>query len=668
MPIPIIPSTPYGDIQPHWTPYLDALDEWTERICAAELTPPVRPFLYQPAGDVEVVRQRVDEHPGMRESIVGAAEQHLSGDLPSPSAEGDSPHPMRPWIGNALVCANAWLISGDNRFADRAWEIVQLAMVWPEWIAIEHKPLTIDLRSASLVRSLALIRDRLAGTLDSVQTNELESFLAGEVVRYVSICDAHTEWWTHCTHNWRTVVCGGYGTAALSVMQALPGDVLTRALRHSAIGAFVVLDSGDPDGGWFEGVSYWKYGIGEAIEFIDALRNASLGAVDILTHPYLQKTGDFGLYLTWPDGRVYDWGDCGERVNATQLMARLAGVTGRGDWQEYCRRFPTQPSLDTLFWEDPDLAPVPLDTLPKVKCFRGTEVGVLRTGWADDDVIVGVKAGESTANHSHLDIGSFAIVAGGKTLVGDGGHWDYAFGEYFFDNDGPRWDYPGLATECHSTLLIDGQGQKYGSEYRGVIAGSGSFPSVGGYPGWSYITVDATDAYPQLKRFVRYILLIEPDTVVVVDDLRSTGDRVRYGWRAILPNPMRRKSTESDQIPDWPVWTSRHPDDGPALTLRWLTPLDDTGLIVEETTLDAIYRSRGGTSNHTTKMLTVSPMIRARETMLAVAMRVGRDGTYIEPEVIAEAAYRSLRIVVQTNAGPRVWSIMEGDPGIQAFT
>ncbi len=661
-----IPSTPYGDIEPHWRPQLDALDAWCDGIASDAIPIPKRPFLYQPPGDVDAVRNRVDEHAGLRDGIVKAATDALTGDLPDPAlAVTETYRPMSPWISRMVSCSNAWLLTGDNRFAERAWEIAEVGMIWPNWIGPEHQPLTLDLRSAAVVRSFAVMRDRLDGWLDTARRDRLIAYLVGETRRFVEISDAHSEWWTYSTHNWRTVLDGSYGIAALSVMDSLPDDLLRRALKHGMIGSFVILDNGDVDGGWFEGVSYWRYGIGEAVEFIDALHRATDGAVDLFSHPYLQKTGDFAVFLTWPDGRVYHWGDCGEKINATHLMARLANITQRGDWQEYVRRFPAQPTLDTLFWEDPSLEPVPFDTLPKVKHFRGTEVAVLRAGWGDDDLIVGVKAGDTLANHTHLDHGSFVIDVAGHSLIGDAGHWDYATGTYFFNYAEHRYDYPGLDTACHSTILADGRGQEWGPERHGKIVGSGDFPATDSMPGWAFATVDSSESYPQLEMFVRYTLLIRPDRVIVIDDIRS-HDPARIEWRVVLPYPVRRLPGEScDRA--WPTWVTG-PKSGPSLTMKWLEPFSDDGLIAQETQLDAIYGARSGPAHHACRTLSVSPLIRQRTTQIAVAMRLGHDSQAVDPGVRVENAYRSLQIIVDTDLGQRTWQIMWGQPGIQAFS
>jgi len=646
MSIPSIPSTLHGEIRPHWQAWLDALDGWDVPDGSS------RPRLYQPAGDRSAVLDRITLYPGLRESIESTAQAACEGDLPELL---DNPKLIRPWFGKAVASADWWLVARDERAAARAWEITDRIIAWPRWVADEHLPLTIDLSSAAALHTLAVVLDRIADFLSDPERRKLiDCVIERGVEPFLAVSDAHSEWWTYSLHNWRSVIDGQIGIAALSVMESVSPEVLKRALRHAMIGVLTVLDQGDPDGGWFEGVSYWRYGIGEAARFADVLRRVSGGRIDLFSHPYLRKTGDFGLYNTWSDGRVFHWGDCGERVNATPLMARLARAAGRRDWQAYVRKFPALPSLDTLFWEDSDLEAAPLGSLPRVKHFRGNETAILRSGWGDDDLIIAVKAGQTTANHSHLDIGSFVLTASGHNLVDDGGHWPYGHALGFFDlgtrhTVGKRWDFPGLSTECHSTILVDGQGQGYGPERDGVIAACRDDTD------WAFATVDATRAYPQLARFVRYFVLIRPDTLVVIDDLVA-AERRRFGWRAVLAYP-------TEQV-EHAKWITRVPDRDLSLTIRCLAPTVEEGIMSEQTELNATYPATGGRAQPTVKMLTVSNLIRARELKMVFAMRIGREKP-LDPVARVEFPYRAVRVTVETSDGLKTWSIMIGEPGVQ---
>jgi hypothetical protein len=658
MPVDRIPDTPYGDIPPHWNEWLDKVPS-LDIVARRDAEKPLRPRLYQPAGDNESVIERIGRADGLRESLERAAMAIIDSEPPS-EASNCLPREARSLASSAEACANWWQVGRDERAARRAVELGEFVLAAPIWVADEHLPLTIDLLVASVVGSLGRVVDRVS---DCCPTSSLvEGVIDRGITPFLDICDARSEWWTRVVHNWRSVICGQIGIAAISVHESLPPEVLERVLRHAIIGMLSVLDEGDEDGGWFEGVSYWRYGIGEAVEFIDVLHRATNGDIDLFTHPYLKKAGDFALYQTWPDGRVFHWGDCGEVVNATMLMARMARAANNPDWQSYVRRFPAEPSLDTLFWEDDTLVPSRDEELPLVKRFRGNETAVLRSGWGDDDLILGIKAGETTANHSHLDIGSFVLVSGGVSLVDDGGHWPYGHSLGFFDLGARRWDFPGLATECHSTILVDGVGQSYGPEHRGVIVAARDFGT------WAYATVDATDAYPQLTNFVRYFLLIRPDTVVVVDDL-SAPDRRRFGWRAVLPHPVERTGVGStgEQTDCPPTWVTAPADGGPSLSIRWLAPTPDEGLMAEHTHMDAVYPSTYGLAEPSCSTLTLSPLIRSREQQMAVAMRIGH-GEPIVPDVTVAEAYRSMRITAGTENGPMTWSIMWGEACVAALS
>ena len=642
MTIPCIPSTPYGDIPLHWHEWLDALESWEFPRGLAT------PRLFQPAGDLDDLRRRADAN-----ELCAGAEKAFRDvlDLEIPE-QVDDPRAAREWGSRAVTCANWWVLSEDPAAIERAWECADAMRTAPTWVAPEHLPLTIDLYSASNFRSLAFMLDKIGAVSPGERVEELVRFLIERgVTRFVDISDTHGEWWTYSLHNWRSVICQDLGLTALAVAEWLGDDMLRRALKHATIGQLAVLDQGDAEGGWYEGVSYWRMGIGESIRFVDVLHRLSDGKVDLFTHPFLRTTGDFGVHLTWPDGKAFHFADCGETVVASPLMARLAKATGNGHWQAYIERHGFTPEIDTLYWYDPELKALPYDTLPKAKVFQGSGVGVLRAGWDRDDMTVAIKAGETTANHSHLDIGSFQVRGLGRTFIDDGGHWPYAHSLGMFELETTRWDFPGLATECHSTILVDGQGQAYGPEHKGTFVGYGE------RDGWSFATVDATAAYPSLRRFVRYFLLIEPDRLVVVDDLEADS-AVRFDWRAVVRAPIHDGG--------WPGW-SLIPEEGDAnMLIRCLHPSADEGITAEITEKRTTYTGTHGLADITMNMLTVSPILRRTSCTLAFVMKLAPGREPQEPCIAVREAYRSIHILADGCAGKpsRTWSIMWGEPGV----
>jgi hypothetical protein len=248
-------------------------------------------------------------------------------------------------------------------------------------------------------------------------------------------------------------------------------------------------------------------------------------------------------------------------------------------------------------------------------------------------------------------MGSFVITAGNHDLVADGGHWSYAHSLGFFDLDfpnGTRWDFPGLATECHSTILVDGQGQRYGDEHDATIV------ACADYEDYAFVTMDVTRAYPQLTRFVRYVLLMRPDTVVIVDDL-AAPERRRFGWRVVLPGEVTSETSPT-------TWTTIAPDAATSLSIECLLPAEKDGFLSDLNNLSASYPSTGGHARHTCRTLTFSNLVRSTQQQFAVAMRIGRDVS-AKPQITATPVYRGLR--VETTSGDKqAWAIMWGEPGV----
>ena len=647
MQIPAIPSATYEPILDHWHEWVDFTETWT---------PPNsrHPRLFQPAGDVDLVRWHAEEVglvPGLEKAFRAAADE------PLPTAF-DDPSPVVAWSARLVACADWYLVSGDKDGITRACEIVKYLAKCPRWVPDQHLPLTIDLSVAHVMRSLARAFDRMHGGMtDEQRAFFVELIMKRGIEPFVEISDQHSEWWTYSVHNWRSVVCAEICLAALSISEYMPVALLRRALKHAVIGQLAVLDQGGDDGGWYEGVSYWRMGIGVIVQFADVLYRVTGGQLNLFTHPFLSKTGDFGLHMTWSDGNVYHWADCGEKVVASDLMIRLASAQKRGDWQAYVDRFGFTPSMDTLFWDENPPKAMKWADIPRVKTFFGAGAATIRAGWEKNDLTLGIKAGKTTANHSHLDVASFQLRGFGETFIDDGGHWDYAHSLGMFKESTTRWDFPGLATECHSSVLVDGQGQQWGDGREGQILACADRGD------WAFATIDGSTAYPQIERFVRYFLVLFPgvverddgDTLVVIDEFVSP-DPHRFGWRAVINGDVERRSAS-----EWAVKTTAK---GPGMTVKCLWPAPEAGLMSEITDFNAAYEATGGnTVEKDHRFLTVTPFIRERERFNVFAMKIGKKGAP-DVNVRAEEAYRSVRIIADVDGTERTWQVMWGTAGV----
>jgi hypothetical protein len=214
------------------------------------------------------------------------------------------------------------------------------------------------------------------------------------------------------------------------------------------------------------------------------------------------------------------------------VMATLAAENQRGDYQWMAERSLaatpgfTYDMLVHFLFADPTLESRRPD-LPTGRFFPSIETAVMRSDWSDDATFFGVHAGATIVPHSHLDVGTFTLVGRGERLIDDAGKWPYDHAAGFFDNSGPRWEYEANDTVGHNTVLVDGQGQVFGEGCEGrIIASDG----VEGADGVHTLVADVTGAYDgRLARFVRYVAFLEPDVVVIVDDL-AANDASDFSW------------------------------------------------------------------------------------------------------------------------------------------
>ncbi len=145
-----------------------------------------------------------------------------------------------------------------------------------------------------------------------------------------------------------------------------------------------------------------------------------------------------------------------------------------------------------------------------------------RTGWDGGESLLVFKCGpfighqaasefsyDPGGGHVHPDVGHFVLFGAGQWLIRDDGYQD-------------KW------TDQHNTLLIDGVGQL--GEGRQWFNGTACLSAKSrprilratSSAELDHITGDVTSAYPKrvgLQRFVRHLLFVKPEVLIVIDDI-----------------------------------------------------------------------------------------------------------------------------------------------------
>jgi hypothetical protein len=297
---------------------------------------------------------------------------------------------------------------------------------------------------------------------------------------------------------------------------------------------------GDADGGWAQGLNYWRVYMLRSTWWLDALQAAM--KIDGTQKPFYHHVGDFSIYVAPPGGALVGFADYGEEYpdQAPRIGYFEPGIRGLGSVDAYFARWRAKPEWQWYAeaWGRDAFPPTALGLLralrdyppvpkarppvdwPKAKWFRGVGWVSLHTNLVDgrEDVQVMMRSSQlGNISHSHAD--QNAIVLG-------------AYGSPLLVNTGirPWWDSPFflqwyVATKAHNALEINGHGQARNENATGKV--------IVFQPGdtYDYVVGDATPAYGQeVERYRRHLLFLKPGVLVMLDEVQGKAPISIKSW------------------------------------------------------------------------------------------------------------------------------------------
>jgi hypothetical protein len=286
---------------------------------------------------------------------------------------------------------------------------------------------------------------------------------------------------------------------------------------------------GDADGGWSQGLNYWRVYMLRSTWWLDALKSAM--KIDGTEKPFYRHVGDFSIYVAPPGGALVGFADYGEEMpdQPPQLGYFEPGIRGLGsvdayfarlrakpEWQWYAEAWghnafpPTALGFLRAARSDPPVpkARPPVDW-PKAKWFRGVGWVTLHTNLTDgqQDVQVIMRSSPlGNISHSHADQNAIVLGAYGTPLLVNSGIRPW-WGSPFF------WDWY-IATKAHNALEINGKGQPK------TELATGKFIVFQPGDSYDYVVGDASPAYgKEVERYRRHLLFLKPDVLVILDEV-----------------------------------------------------------------------------------------------------------------------------------------------------
>jgi len=432
---------------------------------------------------------------------------------------------------SALTLAFLYQVTGDPSYAAKAFEYVEPVCALDSWVQSPHRfeviyprvwpygaqddevVFSYDITTAGVTRDLSYIYDWLYPALPKAHRDRIRGALLEKAITRVR-GDYDYFWWaTAYKCNWSGICHSGLGLAALTLLDEDPK--LTDVVARSCEGVWNMLGHIGEDGGWQEGRGYWAYGVGESVMFMDAVKRATGGRVDLFKHPGVYPhPADFALY-----GMTAAFGDgTGQAVGESFIINKLAQESGdpRAAW--YSQRFvrPLDGVFD-LIWPKASVTPqAPADSS---RWFKSIDWAVLRRDFSRDAMTLACKAGmNDDPHHGHMDCGSFTLTWRGLPFIGEVPRNGYD--EQYFSAG--RWDHLEASTEAHNVVLVNGEEQVCAKlkDQPWKTGIGGKITEYASESDWGYVEMDPTHAYPgtDLKSWRRWIALDKSHSVVIIVD------------------------------------------------------------------------------------------------------------------------------------------------------
>ena len=508
------------------------------------------PYLYFSEKEKPALRERIEKEPVCRdimERLLAEANRLLFTPVDPilPEKPGvpvyDNTWPREHYIinniGAAYTLAFTYQMTGDEKYAKKAFEFIDVVCDLPTWVHGYHEfPIFYDRVwpwgvsddqvvfsyaqwSDHVVLRVAAVYDLLYTALDRCQRDRIRSALLEKAILRVRGNYEYHWWATAYRCNWCTVCNSSLGVAAITLLTEDPDLTDVIAESYNRIGK--TFDQ-IKDGGWQEGISYLYYMVNTTTPFADALKRITSGRYNLYKHPRLENAVNTFIYCQIPPDKVVHFSDCsGGMVGSYNFYNTLMLETGSRKAAWLRKHFTDeQPSSFTdLFKPRCILEPeLPQETS---KHFHAVDWVIMRSDFTDTEkVVLAAKSGKNDdPHHGHLDVGHFSLYWRGEEFICDNGS---AVQDklYFFKE---RWGYPHASSAGHNVVFVNGEkqlpcklkNQPWNENIGGRI--------VEFRPGYNrdYVLMNPTNAYPkkELKKWHRHIILDKPVVTVVLDEV-----------------------------------------------------------------------------------------------------------------------------------------------------
>jgi hypothetical protein len=448
-------------------------------------------------------------------------------------------------VEGALTLAFLYQMTGDKTYAEKALEYAEkicyldswinrahyfeiiYSRVWPYNVKDDQVVFSFDITSSQYTRGLSIVYDWLYPAMTRYQRDRIRGALLEKAITLVRGNYEYHWWATAYKCNWSAVCHSALGIAAIALLNEDPH--LTDVVARSYEGVWNLFDNYGENGGWQEGRGYWSMQMEHSTFFMEALKRATSGKVNLFRHEKIRlHPCDFALF-----GLTAGFGDSqGEAVGNSFMINKLIAETGSTNAAWYRQNLmKSDDEIYDLIWPVPQVdAKQPNEFSVH---FKGIDWAAMRKNFQPENITVVCKAGmNDDPHHGHLDCGTFNLSWMGQYFIGElkgAGYDEKYFGEM-------RWEYPKASSKGHNVVMVNGE-EQIDAKYKDQPWKEGIGGKVVDFQtnkSWDFVKMDPTNAYPgkELKQWNRWIILDKENNFVIVFDkvncAKDAGIEVRF--------------------------------------------------------------------------------------------------------------------------------------------
>lgn len=489
------------------------------------------PHLYFDSAGMEALRSRIQNHPLLNKMWLKFKRDRVDRamNLTVPEGPFDSVNDRE--YGDALADLTiAYIATRDGRYVAKAKEIIFDIIQKPSW----GEQLVI----AHISIGLAFCYDVMYDQFSSSERNAIRENARARASNHVNPNQLSN-------HNWTP--SAGEGLIGLAFGF---NDLVNEARQNFKEGDRSVLWAHSEDGFSPQGLGYWRKYNHVAL-FFHALRfNTGVdwfhlgkefpGSAFLGNSAYPRIYGDVQhrdfSCLTWNDSKQVGIEPQGP-YGCMGMLALAASEYNDGIALDFFSalinenryRFENEDSAAFILFDDSGVAQRSYRDLPLSGYWPNMEGAVFRSGWDKDALVFYMRCGSPGGHarrikglppdqHSHPDANGFVLFYKNDYLAAE---------DASSPQSGP--DVDRVITYGHNTILIDGVGQKGDKSTRLSATDANMDFLDADHVG--FLLGDATDAYPNLNRFYRYVIYKKHKYVIIVDELK---DDVNHKYEFLL--------------------------------------------------------------------------------------------------------------------------------------